>query len=161
MSTDLLSILEDLLDRRAPISIKFEIPYFTVSGIQVRYLKIVEKSGYQALRECYSVIEEDLPLIELYSMGSIYLPKWRVRFANTKRQGTDTAYSFCRITSTTTTICNDYHAIPLSWSSPSLLSPKPVCFTCLRIWSCLIFPDRRFLPLFSLNKFTKVSDTVW
>ncbi|KAJ3713888.1 clathrin adaptor mu subunit [Lentinula raphanica] len=25
------------------------IPYFTVSGIQVRYLKIVEKSGYQAL----------------------------------------------------------------------------------------------------------------
>lgn len=37
------------LDKRAPISVKFEIPYFTVSGIQVRYLKIVEKSGYQAL----------------------------------------------------------------------------------------------------------------
>lgn len=35
--------------RRIPISIKFEIPYFTVSGVQVRYLKIVEKSGYQAL----------------------------------------------------------------------------------------------------------------
>lgn len=34
---------------RAPISVKFEIPYFTVSGIQVRYLKIIEKSGYQAL----------------------------------------------------------------------------------------------------------------
>ena len=34
---------------RIPISVKFEIPYFTVSGIQVRYLKIVEKSGYQAL----------------------------------------------------------------------------------------------------------------
>lgn len=34
---------------RVPIQIKFEIPYFTVSGIQVRYLKIVEKSGYQAL----------------------------------------------------------------------------------------------------------------
>ena len=29
--------------------VKFEIPYFTVSGIQVRYLKIVEKSGYTAL----------------------------------------------------------------------------------------------------------------
>lgn len=28
---------------------KFEIPYFTTSGIQVRYLKIIEKSGYQAL----------------------------------------------------------------------------------------------------------------
>lgn len=37
------------MDKRAPISIKFEIPYFTVSGIQVRYLKVVEKSGYQAL----------------------------------------------------------------------------------------------------------------
>ena len=32
-----------------PIQLKFEIPYFTVSGIQVRYLKIVEQSGYQAL----------------------------------------------------------------------------------------------------------------
>jgi AP-1 complex subunit mu len=35
-------------DKRPPISIKFEIPYFTVSGIQVRYLKVVDKSGYQA-----------------------------------------------------------------------------------------------------------------
>jgi len=34
---------------RPPITVKFEIPYFTVSGIQVRYLKITEKSGYQAL----------------------------------------------------------------------------------------------------------------
>jgi AP-1 complex subunit mu len=34
---------------RAPIEVKFEIPYFTVSGLQVRYLKIIEKSGYQAL----------------------------------------------------------------------------------------------------------------
>ncbi|KXS09312.1 clathrin adaptor, mu subunit [Gonapodya prolifera JEL478] len=35
-------------DKRPPISIKYEIPYFTTSGIQVRYLKVVEKSGYQA-----------------------------------------------------------------------------------------------------------------
>ncbi|CAD5115911.1 DgyrCDS4845 [Dimorphilus gyrociliatus] len=34
---------------RPPIQVRFEIPYFTVSGIQVRYLKIIEKSGYQAL----------------------------------------------------------------------------------------------------------------
>jgi len=40
---------EQEVDKRAPIMVKFEIPYFTVSGIQVRYLKIVEKSGYQAL----------------------------------------------------------------------------------------------------------------
>jgi AP-1 complex subunit mu len=35
--------------KKRPINIKFEIPYFTVSGLQVRYLKIMEKSGYQAL----------------------------------------------------------------------------------------------------------------
>lgn len=46
-----LTHVEDL-DKRAPISVKFEIPYFTVSGIQVRYLKIVEKSGYQAVGTC-------------------------------------------------------------------------------------------------------------
>jgi len=34
---------------KTPISVKFEIPYFTVSGVTVRYLKIIEKSGYQAL----------------------------------------------------------------------------------------------------------------
>jgi len=33
---------------KPPITISFEIPYFTVSGIQVRYLKIIEKTGYQA-----------------------------------------------------------------------------------------------------------------
>ena len=32
-----------------PIKVKFEIPYFTVSGVQVRYLKVIEKSGYQSL----------------------------------------------------------------------------------------------------------------
>merc|ERR1711907_289374 len=36
-------------DKKKPIAVKFEIPYFTVSGIQVRYLKIIERSGYQAL----------------------------------------------------------------------------------------------------------------
>ena len=43
------NLSEETLARRTPINVKFEIPYFTVSGIQVRYLKIVEKSGYQAL----------------------------------------------------------------------------------------------------------------
>jgi len=43
------NIIADEVEKRAPITVKFEIPYFTVSGIQVRYLKIVEKSGYQAL----------------------------------------------------------------------------------------------------------------
>ena len=59
--------------RRTPINVKFEIPYFTVSGIQVRYLKIVEKSGYQALRTCFSFKPE--PMLTqgcLYSMGPLY-----------------------------------------------------------------------------------------
>jgi len=34
---------------KKPIIVKFEIPYFTISGIQVRYLKISEKSDYKAL----------------------------------------------------------------------------------------------------------------
>jgi AP-1 complex subunit mu len=45
----LTHVVADEVEKRAPITVKFEIPYFTVSGIQVRYLKIVEKSGYQAL----------------------------------------------------------------------------------------------------------------
>lgn len=43
------SISSDETEGKPPIQVKFEIPYFTTSGIQVRYLKIIEKSGYQAL----------------------------------------------------------------------------------------------------------------
>ena len=34
---------------KRPIQISFEIPYFTVSGFQVRFMKIVDKSGYEAV----------------------------------------------------------------------------------------------------------------
>lgn len=34
---------------RRPIQVEFEVPYFTVSGLQVRFLKVAEKSNYQAL----------------------------------------------------------------------------------------------------------------
>mmetsp|Transcript_10577 Transcript_10577/g.26666 ORF Transcript_10577/g.26666 Transcript_10577/m.26666 type:complete len:427 (+) Transcript_10577:187-1467(+) len=40
---------EEEVEKRPPISVNFEIPYFTVSGIQVRYLKIIERSGYKSL----------------------------------------------------------------------------------------------------------------
>ncbi|XP_056426517.1 AP-1 complex subunit mu-2 [Hyla sarda] len=43
------SVETEELEGKPPVSVKFEIPYFTVSGIQVRYMKIIEKSGYQAL----------------------------------------------------------------------------------------------------------------
>jgi len=39
---------EDNPDKRPPVSVRFEIPSFTVSGIQVRHLKVIEKSGYPA-----------------------------------------------------------------------------------------------------------------
>ncbi|XP_048473771.1 AP-1 complex subunit mu-1 [Rhincodon typus] len=43
------SVESESTEGKPPISVKFEIPYFTVSGVQVRYMKIIEKSGYQAL----------------------------------------------------------------------------------------------------------------
>ena len=43
-------LIADLDQRKRPVELKFEIPYFTTSGIQVRYLKIVEpKLQYPAL----------------------------------------------------------------------------------------------------------------
>lgn len=46
---NLPSVQGEETESRPPIQVKFEIPYYTVSGLQVRYLKIIEKSGYQAL----------------------------------------------------------------------------------------------------------------
>jgi len=40
---------EEKEETKRPIVLKFEIPYFTLSGIQVRYLRIVERGGYKAL----------------------------------------------------------------------------------------------------------------
>eukprot|EP00049_Salpingoeca_infusionum_P019068 m.360036 g.360036 ORF g.360036 m.360036 type:complete len:424 (-) comp18858_c0_seq1:211-1482(-) len=46
---NLPSVESEASEERPPIQVQFEIPYFTTSGIQVRYLKIIEKSGYNAL----------------------------------------------------------------------------------------------------------------
>lgn len=46
---NLPSVQSEDAEGKPPIKVKFEIPYFTTSGLQVRYLKIIEKSGYQAL----------------------------------------------------------------------------------------------------------------
>ncbi len=43
--TPLLCVTGSEVEKRPPITVKFEIPYFTF----VRYLKSVEKSDYQAL----------------------------------------------------------------------------------------------------------------
>lgn len=46
---DIVMAEDEARGRMPPIKVKFEVPYFTVSGIQVRYLKVVERTGYQAL----------------------------------------------------------------------------------------------------------------
>ena len=46
---NLPSVMSEQTEAKPPIEVKFEIPYFTISGIEVRHLKIIEKSGYQAL----------------------------------------------------------------------------------------------------------------
>ncbi|KAJ1349080.1 AP-1 complex subunit mu-1 [Parelaphostrongylus tenuis] len=43
------SIVSEEVEGKPPMQVKFEIPYYTTSGLQVRYLKIIEKSGYQAM----------------------------------------------------------------------------------------------------------------
>jgi AP-1 complex subunit mu len=43
------SLERDDEDARRPIDVSFEIPYFTVSGLQVQYLKVFEKSGYEGV----------------------------------------------------------------------------------------------------------------
>eukprot|EP00891_Asterochloris_glomerata_P007409 jgi/Astpho2/7409/fgenesh1_pm.00114_%23_15_t len=40
---------EEQQGRMPPIRVSMELCYFTISGIQVRYLKVTERSGYQAL----------------------------------------------------------------------------------------------------------------
>jgi AP-1 complex subunit mu len=36
-------------ESKRPIHVEFEIPYFTVSGLRVSYLKVLETSGYEAV----------------------------------------------------------------------------------------------------------------
>jgi AP-2 complex subunit mu-1 len=35
---------------RPPISMEFQVPMFTASGLHVRFLKVYEKSNYQAIK---------------------------------------------------------------------------------------------------------------
>jgi len=76
---------EQDVEKRAPITVKFEIPYFTVSGIQVRYLKVVEKSGYQALPwvryitqngDDYRCVRSHRTLQPTYSKCQVYELRW-------------------------------------------------------------------------------------
>lgn len=62
---------------KRPINVKFEIPYFTTSGIQVRYLKIIEpKVGFGAPFRS-TLTDKPAAAISLFALGPIYHPIWR------------------------------------------------------------------------------------
>lgn len=70
---------------RRPINVKFEIPYFTTSGIQVRYLKIIEP---KVCRSPLSLVEADFvssAAIPLVTLGQIHYSVWRYSCQTTRR----------------------------------------------------------------------------
>ncbi len=64
---------------KRPISVKFEIPYFTTSGIQVRYLKIIEPKVcifcLNALLQSCSLTYHTVA-IPITTMGAVYHTVW-------------------------------------------------------------------------------------
>jgi len=65
---------------KRPISVKFEIPYFTTSGIQVRYLKIIEPKVCYLILTCFIKLTS-IATIPIASLGSIYYTVRRHRSA--------------------------------------------------------------------------------
>jgi hypothetical protein len=58
---------------KRPINVKFEIPYFTTSGIQVRYLKIIEPKVSAATFTKREFCADDLlATISIATMGAIH-----------------------------------------------------------------------------------------
>ena len=60
---------------KRPINVKFEIPYFTTSGIQVRYLKIIEPKVSRFLNAIrYMCADVSSAAISVAAMGAVYHP---------------------------------------------------------------------------------------
>lgn len=59
---------------KRPISVKFEIPYFTTSGIQVRYLKIIEPKvrNPETISFLWTPTDSDIAPIPVATMGTIH-----------------------------------------------------------------------------------------
>jgi len=59
---------------KRPISVKFEIPYFTTSGIQVRYLKIIEPKVSRLLLNGVEEVADSFVIasISVITLGAIY-----------------------------------------------------------------------------------------
>jgi AP-1 complex subunit mu len=68
---------------KRPIQVKFEIPYFTTSGIQVRYLKITEPKVRNSsnIRPRLTIVVA----ISFAALGSIHYPIWRYRCTTSRR----------------------------------------------------------------------------
>jgi AP-2 complex subunit mu-1 len=47
---EMVASMKDKTWNRPPISLEFQVPLFTASGVQVRFLKVYDKSGYTATR---------------------------------------------------------------------------------------------------------------
>ena len=70
---------------KRPINVKFEIPYFTTSGIQVRYLKIIEPKVSSGTPYSLVLTDENAVAISFSAMGTIHHSVWRYRRTITGR----------------------------------------------------------------------------
>jgi hypothetical protein len=67
---------------KRPINVKFEIPYFTTSGIQVRYLKIIEPKVSAFLSRAISTVTyKTIATIPLSALGALHYTVRRHRSA--------------------------------------------------------------------------------
>lgn len=70
---------------KRPINVKFEIPYFTTSGIQVRYLKIIEPKVGSGTLCSLALTDENTVAISLSAVGALHHSVWRYRRTITGR----------------------------------------------------------------------------
>ena len=62
---------------KRPISVKFEIPYFTTSGIQVRYLKIIEpKVCLSSSAHVRCTLTFQTAAISISAVGAVHHAEW-------------------------------------------------------------------------------------
>jgi len=72
---------------KRPINVKFEIPYFTTSGIQVRYLKIIEPKVSEAVEHVLLPHANIfLAAISFPAVGTVHYTVWRHCGAITRRE---------------------------------------------------------------------------
>ncbi|CAG8493913.1 1477_t:CDS:2, partial [Cetraspora pellucida] len=135
-------------DKKPPIGVKFEIPYFTTSGIQVRYLKIVEKSGYQALPWAFFLanvsLDPDIPEAEMSSKVSHVTPVTTNSY-NLSQQPShvdflaSTPSSITRVLTYTSPLVHlfSYFLSLLSWSTRS---SSESCLLVAAWWTICLYP---------------------